>query len=117
MIENEAEATRGAVDSQAAPRSRPPLPCSPPTASSPLPTPSPSAEAGQRPTETVRVDIDRLDHLMDLAGQLVINKAQFVQIGDNFRSVLGVQALGASLEQGGHRIGSHGQPDCAAARR
>ena len=34
------------------------------------------------------MDIDRLDHLMDLAGQLVINKAQFVQIGDKFRSVL-----------------------------
>ncbi len=48
-----------------------------------------AADAGQRPTETVRVDIDRLDHLMDLAGQLVINKAQFVQIGDKFRGVLG----------------------------
>jgi two-component system chemotaxis sensor kinase CheA len=48
-----------------------------------------AADAGQRPTETVRVDIDRLDHLMDLAGQLVINKAQFTQIGDRFRSVLG----------------------------
>ena len=48
-----------------------------------------AADAEQRPTETVRVDIDRLDHLMDLAGQLVINKAQFAQIGDKFRSVLG----------------------------
>ncbi len=48
-----------------------------------------AADAGQRPTETVRVDIDRLDHLMDLAGQLVINKAQFVQIGDKFRGALG----------------------------
>jgi two-component system, chemotaxis family, sensor kinase CheA len=47
-----------------------------------------AADAGQRPTETVRVDIDRLDHLMDLAGQLVINKAQFVQIGDKLRTVL-----------------------------
>ncbi|MEI8374488.1 MAG: Hpt domain-containing protein [Planctomycetota bacterium] len=48
-----------------------------------------AADAGQRPTETVRVDIDRLDHLMDLAGQLVINKAQFVQIGDKFRGAMG----------------------------
>jgi len=48
-----------------------------------------TADAGQRPTETVRVDIDRLDHLMDLAGQLVINKAQFVQIGDKFRGAMG----------------------------
>ncbi len=45
-------------------------------------------ETGQRPTETVRVDIDRLDHLMNLAGQLVINKAQFTQIGEKFKTVL-----------------------------
>jgi two-component system, chemotaxis family, sensor kinase CheA len=30
--------------------------------------------------ETVRVDIDRLDSLMNLAGELVINKAHFLQI-------------------------------------
>ncbi|HUT92428.1 MAG TPA: Hpt domain-containing protein [Thermoguttaceae bacterium] len=70
---------------------------------SPPPKP-PAREAGgrapenaSRPTETVRVDIDRLDHLMDLAGQLVINKAQFAQIGDSLKSVLhckqSVQAL------------------------
>jgi len=47
-----------------------------------------AADGGHRPTETVRVDIDRLDHLMDLAGQLVINKAQFAQIGDRLRTVL-----------------------------
>jgi two-component system chemotaxis sensor kinase CheA len=46
------------------------------------------SENTQRPAETVRVDIDRLDQLMDLAGQLVINKAQFGQIGDKLRSVL-----------------------------
>jgi two-component system chemotaxis sensor kinase CheA len=69
------------------------------------------ADAGQRPTETVRVDIDRLDHLMDLAGQLVINKAQFAQIGDTFRSVLGCkhseQALNkvsAELDRMGSQI-------------
>ncbi|MGI9474908.1 MAG: chemotaxis protein CheW [Rubripirellula sp.] len=30
--------------------------------------------------ETMRVDIDRLDNLMNLAGELVINRARFVQI-------------------------------------
>jgi two-component system, chemotaxis family, sensor kinase CheA len=30
--------------------------------------------------ETVRVDIERLDNLMNLAGELVVNKARFVQI-------------------------------------
>src|SRR5208282_3250185 len=58
-----------------------------------------SADAAQRPTETVRVDIDRLDHLMDLAGQLVINKAQFAQIGDRFRNTLGGKHSGQSLNK------------------
>ncbi len=64
----------------------------PASANKPKPVPEGeprAADAGQRPTETVRVDIDRLDHLMDLAGQLVINKAQFAQIGEKFRGVLG----------------------------
>jgi two-component system, chemotaxis family, sensor kinase CheA len=33
------------------------------------------------PTETLRVDIERLDELMNLAGQLVISKARFEQSG------------------------------------
>ncbi len=36
-------------------------------------------EAG-KVSETMRVDIDRLDNLMNLAGELVINRARFVQI-------------------------------------
>ncbi|MEA1950597.1 MAG: chemotaxis protein CheA [Planctomycetota bacterium] len=51
-----------------------------------------------RPTETVRVDIERLDQLMNLAGQLVINKARFTQIGDQLKAVTSnnqsTQALG-----------------------
>lgn len=31
-------------------------------------------------TETMRVDIDRLDSLMNLAGELVVNRARFVQV-------------------------------------
>ena len=45
--------------------------------------------AGNRPTETLRVDIDRLDQLMNLAGQLVISKARFSQIGDRLKACLG----------------------------
>ena len=45
-----------------------------------------AAGAGDRASskiaETMRVDIDRLDHLMNLAGELVINRARFVQIAD-----------------------------------
>jgi two-component system chemotaxis sensor kinase CheA len=42
-----------------------------------------------RPSETVRVDTERLDHLMDLAGQLVTSKARFSVISDDLRSHLG----------------------------
>lgn len=54
------------------------------------PTQRPGDAGGQpkgRPTETLRVDIERLDHLMNLTGQLVINKARFGQIADQFRGV------------------------------
>lgn len=40
-----------------------------------------------KPAETIRVDIDRLDQLMNLAGQLVINKARFSQLGDQLKSL------------------------------
>lgn len=42
--------------------------------------------ADSKPAETLRVDIERLDQLMNLAGQLVINKARFTQIGESLRS-------------------------------
>jgi len=47
-----------------------------------------ASDNGSRPTETLRVDIERLDQLMNLAGQLVINKARFAQIGDNLKGAL-----------------------------
>ena len=59
------------------------------------------AETTGRPAETVRVDIERLDELMNLAGQLVINKAQFLQIGERLKAALSgkqsVQALNRAL--------------------
>jgi two-component system chemotaxis sensor kinase CheA len=65
-----------------------PSPSPTPEAQRPLPDAAQrTATTGQRPTETVRVDTDRLDQLMDLAGQLVINKAQFSQIGDKLKAV------------------------------
>lgn len=41
-----------------------------------------------KPSETLRVDIDRLDQLMNLAGQLVISRARFTEIGDELKSSL-----------------------------
>ncbi len=46
------------------------------------------AEPANKPTETLRVDIDRLDQLMNLAGQLVINRARFSQIGEALKNAL-----------------------------
>ena len=50
---------------------------------------APEPSASNRPTETLRVDIDRLDQLMNLAGQLVISKARFSQIGDSLKACVG----------------------------
>ena len=54
-------------------------------AEQPPPPPAVHAPADEfnavaKPAETIRVDIDRLDQLMNLAGELVVNKARFVQI-------------------------------------
>ncbi len=41
---------------------------------------SPAERPAAKVAETMRVDIDRLDKLMNLAGELVVNRARFVQI-------------------------------------
>lgn len=45
-----------------------------------IPTTAAAAETKAKAAQTVRVDIERLDNLMNLAGELVVNKARFVQI-------------------------------------
>jgi two-component system chemotaxis sensor kinase CheA len=48
---------------------------------SPKRPPSPDAiESQTKVVETLRVDIQRLDRLMNLAGELVVNRARFVQL-------------------------------------
>ena len=90
-----------------------PASAEPTVAKAERPSPSPTPEAqrplpdanqrttttGQRPTETVRVDTDRLDQLMDLAGQLVINKAQFSQIGGRLKAVVGCNQAVRALDK------------------
>ncbi len=46
------------------------------------------SQSSCRPTETLRVDIERLDQLMSLSGQLVINKARFAQIYETMKNVV-----------------------------
>jgi two-component system, chemotaxis family, sensor kinase CheA len=55
------------------------------TAPNPIVEPAPTSESAaiesqSKVVETVRVDIQRLDRLMNLAGELVVNRARFVQL-------------------------------------
>lgn len=50
-----------------------------------------------KPTETLRVDIERLDQLMNLAGQLVINQARFNQIGNKLKGLSSLKAVTQSV--------------------
>jgi len=51
------------------------------------------------PAETLRVEIKRLDQLMSLAGQLVLNKARLAQIAERLRETLGGRHLLRSLKE------------------
>lgn len=47
-----------------------------------------AAEPGVKPAETLRVDVERLDRLMNLAGQLAIGKDRVAQIGDKLKNIV-----------------------------
>lgn len=55
------------------------------------------AESKAKPTETLRVDIERLDQLMNLAGQLVINRARFGQINEGLKTLVSFRSMSQSL--------------------
>ncbi|MBN2216412.1 MAG: Hpt domain-containing protein [Pirellulales bacterium] len=57
-----------------------------------------SVESTSKPTETLRVDVDRLDQLMNLAGRLVVSKARFAQISDLQRTILGNKRSSLALK-------------------
>jgi two-component system chemotaxis sensor kinase CheA len=61
-----------------------------------------AAETKAKPTETLRVDIERLDQLMNLSGQLVINRARFSQIGDRLKGVSSLRTTMHSLSAAQH---------------
>ena len=68
-----------------------PAPASPQPSAPASETPAPGATANPgvskavgKVAETMRVDIDRLDHLMNLTGELVVNRARFQQIANQF---------------------------------
>ncbi|WP_165225233.1 chemotaxis protein CheA [Aquisphaera insulae] len=88
---------------------------------------SPAAPAPKKKVaETIRVESDRLDYLMNLAGELVINKARFVDIARGLDELFrgsNAQALAAdtedrleSLTRGLDGLGSAGAGDGALDR-
>ena len=54
----------------------------------PASTPAAEEKPATKFAETMRVDIDRLDNLMNLAGELVVNRARFVQISGQISPAL-----------------------------
>lgn len=76
-----------------------------------------SAEPGgaesAKPTETLRVDIERLDQLMNLAGQLVINKARFSRLNDALKGVLSGKNPLQTLERVATALDAMGRVDGA----
>ncbi len=57
-----------------------------------------------RPGETIRVDLERLDQLMNLGGELVINKARFSQVRSQLDSLLSGPNLGYLADGVSERI-------------
>lgn len=57
-------------------------------------SPAPSG----KPTETLRVDVERLDQLMNLAGQLVVSKARLAQVSELLRSAFGNKRTAPALD-------------------
>lgn len=76
----------------------PAKPTAPATKPAPAPAPAPAAAAAQKKShagQSVRVDIEKLDTLMNLMGELVINKVRLEQIGQTHR----LSELTETLEQ------------------
>ncbi len=72
-----------------------------PTATKPVAAPPKAKAAAGKPeqkpvktAETLRVDQDRLDELMNLGGELVINRARFTQVHGRFRELFNGKNLG-----------------------
>jgi two-component system chemotaxis sensor kinase CheA len=64
--------------------------------------PSATGPRKAKVAETIRVESDRLDYLMNLAGELVINKARFVDISKGFEELFrgsNAQALTADTQE------------------
>ncbi len=61
--------------------------------------PTHSTDGPSKVAETVRVDIQRLDKLMNLTGELVVNRARFVQIAQQLNETFKKSGLLGSLRE------------------
>lgn len=77
-------------------------------AATPPPVAARAAAAGDatpaKAGETIRVDLERLDQLMNLGGELVITKARFVEIARNLGGLFARNNLGYLVDDVGERI-------------
>ena len=71
----------------------------PPETANPKTDAKNNAANKSKPAETLRVDIDRLDQLMNLAGQLVINKARFGQLSDQLKGLTSGKQASLSISR------------------
>lgn len=58
-----------------------------------------NAVESSKPAETIRVDIERLDELMNLVGQLVINKARFSQISESLKHLVARKQSASAINE------------------
>ncbi|MCC6442775.1 MAG: chemotaxis protein CheA [Armatimonadetes bacterium] len=87
----------------------------PPEIHAPLPTASESrplvsepetkGQAGRKTSQTIRVDVERLDNLLNLVGELVIDRTRMVQLGMAFGARHNNDELHSSLVETASHIG------------
>lgn len=61
--------------------------------------------AAPKVNQTVRVDVQRLENLMNLVGELVIDRTRLLDVGQSLRNELGSQELVETLEEVSAHIG------------
>jgi len=92
-----AEDARPAASVSGAARDKPSPPGKPANSADPAPARK-EADAQQKSGQTIRVDVERLDHLMNLVGELVIDQTRIAQANSILRDEYRLEAL-EDLEQ------------------
>ncbi len=73
-----------------------------------VPAPTPDALLEHKPAETIRVDVERLDRLMNRAGELTLSKSRLARIAGELKSAVAgnrsAEALVAKLDDALHSL-------------